>query len=97
MVSRCREEHNNYFCKVSTHMMLLLRKNLCFLNVLNSSHSRTCLPENCYAHAYEALVSMVAGVRCAVLAQWHSLCDGGRRIPLNTALIFIYYYIISLN
>ncbi|KRZ01799.1 hypothetical protein T11_8517 [Trichinella zimbabwensis] len=49
------------------------RKNLCLLSVLNTSYSRTCLPENvckflfhCYVYAYVALVSMVAGVRCAV-------------------------------
>ncbi|KRZ08781.1 hypothetical protein T11_10888 [Trichinella zimbabwensis] len=80
------------------------RKNLCLLSVLNTSYSRTCLPENvckflfhCYVYAYVALVSMVAGVRCAVRVHWRSLCDGGRRIPLNTALIFVLYSFISSN
>ncbi|KRX44873.1 hypothetical protein T05_12800 [Trichinella murrelli] len=46
------------------------RENFCFLNVRNSSHSRTCLPENvckflfhCYSYVYVALMSMIAGLR----------------------------------
>ncbi|KRY37717.1 hypothetical protein T01_1886 [Trichinella spiralis] len=46
------------------------RENSCLLNVRNSSHSRTCLPENvckflfhCYAYVYVALMSMIAGLR----------------------------------
>ncbi|KRY37679.1 hypothetical protein T01_4544 [Trichinella spiralis] len=46
------------------------RENCCLLNVRNSSHSRTCLPENvckflfhCYAYVYVALVSLIAGLR----------------------------------
>ncbi|KRZ12454.1 hypothetical protein T11_14644, partial [Trichinella zimbabwensis] len=42
-------------------------------------------------------ISMVVGLRCAVRVHWRFPCDDRRRIPLNTALIFIYYYIISLN
>ncbi|KRZ25831.1 hypothetical protein T4C_13578 [Trichinella pseudospiralis] len=49
------------------------RKNLCLLSVLNSYHSRTCLPENVckflfhrYVYSYLALVSIVAGVRYAL-------------------------------
>ncbi|KRY86265.1 hypothetical protein T4D_144 [Trichinella pseudospiralis] len=49
------------------------RKNLCLLSVLNSYHSRTCLPENVckflfhrYVYSYLALVSIVAGVRNAL-------------------------------
>ncbi|KRZ66721.1 hypothetical protein T10_5068 [Trichinella papuae] len=58
------------------------RKNLCLLNEQKCSHSRTCLPENvckflfhCYVYAYMALVSMVAGVRCAVRVHGRSPCD----------------------
>ncbi|KRZ92031.1 hypothetical protein T08_1318, partial [Trichinella sp. T8] len=43
------------------------------INVRNTNHSSTCLLENvckflfhCYAYVYVALVSMVAGLRCAV-------------------------------
>ncbi|KRY86606.1 hypothetical protein T4D_13813, partial [Trichinella pseudospiralis] len=57
MISRSGKEHNNYYCKIKS------RKNLCLLSVLNSYHSRTCLPENvckflfhCYVYSYLALV-----------------------------------------
>ncbi|KRZ08282.1 hypothetical protein T11_9542 [Trichinella zimbabwensis] len=46
------------------------RENFCFLNVMKSRHSKTCLPENvckflidCYAYAYVASDSVVAGLR----------------------------------
>ncbi|KRZ62599.1 hypothetical protein T02_10284 [Trichinella nativa] len=61
---------------VATHIILSVafqiksRENFCLLNVRNSSHSRTCLPENvckflfhCYAYVYVALMSMIAGLR----------------------------------
>ncbi|KRZ12452.1 hypothetical protein T11_14644 [Trichinella zimbabwensis] len=92
------------FSRNNCTSMIKSRENFCLLNVLKSSHSRTCLPENvckflfhCYAYAYVTLVSMVVGLRCAVRVHWRFPCDDRRRIPLNTALIFIYYYIISLN
>ncbi|KRZ73877.1 Transposon Ty3-G Gag-Pol polyprotein [Trichinella papuae] len=70
------------------------RENFCLLNEQKSSHSRTCLSENackilfhCYAYAYVALVSMVAGVRGAVvsvvsLLTWRKATRGE---PLGTA------------
>ncbi|KRY84133.1 hypothetical protein T4D_4783 [Trichinella pseudospiralis] len=71
MVYRSGKEHNNCYCKVL--LQIESRKNLCLLSVLNSSHSRTCVPENvckflfhCYVYSYLALVSIVAGLRCAV-------------------------------
>ncbi|XP_003379956.1 F-box/LRR-repeat protein [Trichinella spiralis] len=54
------------------------RENCCLLNVRNSSHSRTCLPENvckfsfhCYAYAYAALMSMIAGLRSVMKIMDH--------------------------
>ncbi|KRZ20412.1 hypothetical protein T4B_9244, partial [Trichinella pseudospiralis] len=48
-------------------------KSFCLLNVVKSSHSSTCLPENvckflfhCNAYAYMDLVSIIAGRRYAV-------------------------------
>ncbi|KRZ14648.1 hypothetical protein T11_11608 [Trichinella zimbabwensis] len=40
MVSHSREQHNNYYRKIKS------RENFCLHNVLKSSHSMTCLPEN---------------------------------------------------
>ncbi|KRY18629.1 hypothetical protein T12_13961 [Trichinella patagoniensis] len=61
--------HCNY-CNITGHEGIKSRKNFCLLNVRNSSHSRTCLPENvckflfhCYACVYVALMSMIAGLR----------------------------------
>ncbi|KRY75278.1 hypothetical protein T4A_4243 [Trichinella pseudospiralis] len=68
------------------------RENFCLPNVLKSSHSRTCLPENvckflfhCYAYSYMVLVLMIVGVRCAVLVHWHFPINDGQRTPLNMA------------
>ncbi|KRX16128.1 Storkhead-box protein 1 [Trichinella nelsoni] len=55
------------------------REKFCLLNVRNSSHGRTCLPENvckflfhCYACVYVALVSMIAGLRSAMkIMEYH--------------------------
>ncbi|KAL1227358.1 E3 ubiquitin-protein ligase [Trichinella pseudospiralis] len=59
--------------KQSGKQKIKSRKNLCLLSVLNSYHSRTCLPENVckflfhrYVYSYLALVSIVAGVRYAL-------------------------------
>ncbi|KRZ11745.1 hypothetical protein T11_2522 [Trichinella zimbabwensis] len=80
------------------------RKNLCLLSVLNSSHSRTCLPENvckflfhCYVYAYVALVSVVAGLRFAVRVQWRFPCVEDHRITLKTALLFVLYTHLHLE
>ncbi|KRZ12451.1 hypothetical protein T11_14644 [Trichinella zimbabwensis] len=66
------------FSRNNCTSMIKSRENFCLLNVLKSSHSRTCLPENvckflfhCYAYAYVTLVSMVVGLRCAVRVHWH--------------------------
>ncbi|XP_003379798.1 hypothetical protein Tsp_03450 [Trichinella spiralis] len=80
MVSSSRGENNNCYCKVATHIKS--REKFCLLNVRNSSHSRTCLPENvckflfhCYAYVYGALVSMIARLRCAVRIGWRFPCE----------------------
>ncbi|KRX55250.1 Death-inducer obliterator 1, partial [Trichinella sp. T9] len=69
------------------------RENFCLLNVRNSSHNRTCLPENvckflfhCYSYVYVALMSMIAGLRCAVRVRWRFPCDINYGILLKTAL-----------
>ncbi|KRZ70704.1 hypothetical protein T10_3133 [Trichinella papuae] len=56
------------------------RENFCFLNVMKSRHSKTCLPENvcrflidCYAYAYVASDSMVVGVWCTGRVQWRGI------------------------
>ncbi|KRZ76145.1 hypothetical protein T10_8678 [Trichinella papuae] len=56
--------HDRKLCNVDG------RGNFCLLNVMQISHSRSCLPENvckflfhCYAFAYVALVLLVVGVR----------------------------------
>ncbi|KRZ08270.1 hypothetical protein T11_3707, partial [Trichinella zimbabwensis] len=75
------------------------------LNVLKSSRSRTCLPENvckfffhCYTYACVASVFMVVGVRCAVCVEWRFSCDETHRITTKTALLFIYYFLfIQIN
>ncbi|KRX19346.1 hypothetical protein T07_10797 [Trichinella nelsoni] len=58
------------------------RETFCLLNVRNSSHSRTCLPENvckflfhCYGYVYGALVSMIARLRCEVRIGWRFPCE----------------------
>ncbi|KRZ95378.1 hypothetical protein T08_8081, partial [Trichinella sp. T8] len=105
-ISRSREEQNNYYCKVATHIILSVafqiksRENFCLLNVRNSSHNRTCLPENvckflfhCYAYVYVALMSMITGLRCAVRVRWRFPCDENYgillkmlvRLPLRTS------------
>ncbi|KRZ08809.1 hypothetical protein T11_12316, partial [Trichinella zimbabwensis] len=59
------------------------------LNEQKSSHSRTCLSKNackilfhCYAYAYVALVSMVAGVRL-----WNNIENG-----FASRLLFFYFF-----
>ncbi|KRX14659.1 hypothetical protein T07_14571 [Trichinella nelsoni] len=72
MVSSRRKEHNNYYCKLQTHIIIILiRENFRLLKVLKSSHSKTCLPEN----AYVASALMVVGIRCALRVQWRFLCN----------------------
>ncbi|KRY68047.1 hypothetical protein T4A_275, partial [Trichinella pseudospiralis] len=63
MVYRSGKEHNNCYCKVL--LQIESRKNLCLLSVLNSSHSRTCLPENLRA----------CGVRCECNGVLYAMTD----------------------
>ncbi|KRY50662.1 hypothetical protein T03_4759, partial [Trichinella britovi] len=58
-------------------IIAIVKLQLILLNMLNSSHSRICLPENvckflfhCYAYVYGVLVSMIARLRCAVRMGW---------------------------
>ncbi|KRZ06182.1 hypothetical protein T11_10308 [Trichinella zimbabwensis] len=84
MVSSSREEHNDYYRKLLTHIIIFL----------------TCLPENackfllhCYTYAYVTSASMIAGLRCAVRVQWRLPCDEDHGITLKTALCFVYYFL----
>ncbi|KRZ38031.1 hypothetical protein T4C_10882 [Trichinella pseudospiralis] len=102
MVTTSREEHNNYYRKVVIHIIIIPRKNFCLYNVLKSSHSMTCLPENLckfsfhgFASAYMTLLSMTGGLRFAVRVQWRFPCDNIENYILFCLLFFISFLQIN--
>ncbi|KRZ69992.1 hypothetical protein T10_3690, partial [Trichinella papuae] len=93
MLFSSREEHN-YYLKIKRC------ENFGLLHVLESSHSRTCLPENackflfhCYPFSYVTLVLTVDGVRWAVRVQCCFPCDENHITTLKMALCFVYYFL----
>ncbi|KRZ54867.1 hypothetical protein T02_12370 [Trichinella nativa] len=71
IILRTRCLLNWYFVDEKNIIITIIksRENFCLLNVVNCSHSSTCLPENvckflfhCYPYVYVALLSMIAGL-----------------------------------
>ncbi|KRZ88209.1 hypothetical protein T08_16160, partial [Trichinella sp. T8] len=106
MVSHSREERKKYYCKLATHIVLLIKsaENYSLISVLNSSYSKTRSREkvckflfHCSAYAYVASLSMIAGLRCAAGVQWRFPYDDDHEITLKMALLFVLYSFISSN
>ncbi|KRX43788.1 hypothetical protein T05_5456, partial [Trichinella murrelli] len=106
MVSHSREERKKYYCKLATHIVLLIKsaENYSLISVLNSSYSKTRSREkvckflfHCSAYAYVASLSMIAGLRCAAGVKWHFPYDDDHEITLKMALLFVLYSFISSN
>ncbi|KRY86615.1 hypothetical protein T4D_3362 [Trichinella pseudospiralis] len=70
-------KHTKAHATDSLSLLIKSRKNLCLLSVLNSYHSRTCLPENVCKFLFHCYFELLraCGVRCECNGVLYAMAD----------------------